>query len=69
MKVIEAIHEDGFNFDIGLLYGWICTRFSREEAERKLLSYPSGTRAGWVITEGPVSCEERPGYQHYVVSC
>ena len=69
MKVVETVHEPGFDCAFGLLHGWVCTTHSREEVERVLLSYPAGTRHGWRISQGPVPCEERKGYQHYIISC
>ena len=67
-KPIEVIHEPGFDFAVGLLYGQACSNLPQDKVERKLLQHPPGTRAGWVIDEA-LPCPDRPGWIHYHVSC
>ena len=68
-KVVETIHELGFDFAVGFLFGEVCSNLPRIEVERHLAQHPSGTRYGWQIEGEPVPCDERKGYLHYSVVC
>jgi len=70
MKPIEVIEEGGFHFAVGFLDGVVCTKLSIPEIECFLARHPSGTKAGWVMTdEEPIPCPDRPEALHYHVEC